>query len=216
MSAAPFSYPRRPFGRAPSPPTWACYEQIPYSDGGDSDTGSDRDSCSEDEEDYGSPERGEPEPEADSSEAEAAPTAAEPERRDSDVAPADDMDVEGDAAAPAAPSSPEEPKKDVKGKQRAVDAEKNETPRRREGRRKHRDPVQTLRPILTIQKSQGFVWNQDLFVPPYIRDRYVVSTSPPKASGAVATSAVSYNPMEYDVEVVEIHIEEDEFKHIIP
>ena len=44
----------------------------------------------------------------------------------------------------------------------------------------------------------------------------VVSTSPQKASGQVVTSASAFNPMDYDVEVVEIHIEEDELKHIIP
>ena len=52
MSTAPYTQRRRAFGRAPSPPTWACYEQIPYDDGCDSDTGSDRDSCSEDDEDF--------------------------------------------------------------------------------------------------------------------------------------------------------------------
>ena len=50
-----------------------------------------------------------------------------------------------------------EMKKDVKGKQRAV--EHYESPKR-EHRKKQRQPVFTLRPILTIQKSQGFVWNQ--------------------------------------------------------
>ena len=42
---------RRTMGRAPSPPTWACYEQIPYADDY-SDSGSDVNSCSEDEDDY--------------------------------------------------------------------------------------------------------------------------------------------------------------------
>jgi hypothetical protein len=49
-----------------------------------------------------------------------------------------------------------EKQKDIKGKQRAVDPEP-ETPRRQRKKRQH---VYTLRPILTIQKSQGFVWNQ--------------------------------------------------------
>ena len=49
------SYPdwfrRRTLGRASSPPTWACYEQIPFEDDY-SDSASDNNSCSEDEEDY--------------------------------------------------------------------------------------------------------------------------------------------------------------------
>lgn len=35
------------------------------------------------------------------------------------------------------------------------------------------------RPILTIRSSQGFVWNQDLFVPPYIKDRCKLSLCAP-------------------------------------
>ena len=53
MATAPLyeSFCRRRIGRASSPPTWACYEQIPYDDGY-SESGSDDNSCSEDEEDY--------------------------------------------------------------------------------------------------------------------------------------------------------------------
>ena len=46
-----FAFRRRAYGRAPSPPTWACYEQIPYEDDY-SDSASEDNSCSEDEEDY--------------------------------------------------------------------------------------------------------------------------------------------------------------------
>ena len=49
--AYPEFFRHRAIGRAPSPPTWACYEQIPYDDDY-SDSGSEDNSCSEDEEDY--------------------------------------------------------------------------------------------------------------------------------------------------------------------
>lgn len=56
--------------------------------------------------------------------------------------------------------------KDVKGKGRAVDPDAQpDTPSpqkspKQERKKKHREPVINFRPILTIQKSQGFVWNQ--------------------------------------------------------
>ena len=140
------SYPeffrRRTLGRAPSPPTWACYEQIPYADDY-SDSGSDVNSCSEDEDDYHHV----------GSDAEHAPTTANVrsgEHIDGDM----EID-EGDEAMSTDKLA--EAKKDLKGKQRAV--EHYESPKR-ETRKKPRQPVFTLRPILTIQKSQGFVWNQ--------------------------------------------------------
>ncbi|KAH6909323.1 hypothetical protein BKA70DRAFT_1278217 [Coprinopsis sp. MPI-PUGE-AT-0042] len=127
--------------------------------------------------------------------------------------------------------------RDVKGKGKAVEpvvevpttdggaAERRERrEKERERRRKaksRREPVYSLRPILTIHKSQGFVWNQDLFVPPYIKDRYIASTSPPNSKGFISTSASSTNTTmsssEYEaVEVVEIRIREGEFREIIP
>jgi len=111
-------------------------------------------------------------------------------------------------------SATTERQKDVKGKQRAVEPEP-ESPRRQ---KKKRSSVYTLRPILTIQRSQGFVWNQDLFVPPYIKDRYVASTSPPNSRGFVSTSVSSSNSAitDYEVEVVEIRVQEGELKDIIP
>ena len=65
-----------------------------------------------------------------------------------------------------------DPEKRDKGKQRAEDPPNitgNSVPvshprtRRPRGRR---PPVSVLRPILTIQRSQGFVWNQVCFLPP--------------------------------------------------
>ena len=146
MSTTADSYPeffrRRTLGRAPSPPTWACYEQIPYEDDY-SDSGSDNNSCSEDEEDYDH-------------------VGSDGERRissgDARSSQIDgDMEIdEGDE--PMSAEKVAEMKKDVKGKQRAIES-RYESPQR-ERRKKHRQPVFTLRPILTIQKSQGFVWNQ--------------------------------------------------------
>ncbi|KAJ7834128.1 hypothetical protein B0H14DRAFT_3110049 [Mycena olivaceomarginata] len=119
-----------------------------------------------------------------------------------------DVDAEGTGAGasdePA--SSPSPPPPQAKGKQRAVDPSHQ------------RERVYTLRPILTIQRSQGFVWNQDLFVPPYIKDRYLASTSPPNSTGFISTSVFSTNSAltDYEVEVVEIRVQEGEFDGIIP
>ncbi|KAI0705791.1 hypothetical protein C8T65DRAFT_652756 [Cerioporus squamosus] len=197
--AYPEFFRRRTLGRAPSPPTWACYEQIPYEDDY-SDSASDNNSCSEDEEDYDH-------------------VGSDGERRISSNDPRSsqidgDMEIdEGDE--PMSADKVAEMKKDMKGKQRAV--EHYESPKR-EHRKKQRQPVFTLRPILTIQKSQGFVWNQDLFVPPYIKDRYVASTSPSNSHGFVSSSVSSTNSsmMEYEVEVVEIRVREGELNDIIP
>ena len=147
---------RRTIGRAASPPTWACYEQIPYDDEDDdySDSQSEDDSCSEDAEEYNTSHEH---------------TLDNP----SAVAPSDSQDdthvqnMEIDEAdrhtlTPSSTSNDEKNaaqfKKDIKGKQRAVDPEP-EQPKRRHHKRDRR-PTHTLRPILTIQKSQGFVWNQ--------------------------------------------------------
>ncbi|KAF9007411.1 hypothetical protein BDQ17DRAFT_1350596 [Cyathus striatus] len=88
-----------------------------------------------------------------------------------------------------------------------------------EERERGAERMYTLRPILTIQRSQGFVWNQDLFVPPYIKDRYVASTSPPNSRCFIpSTSASSTNSAmtDYEVEVVEIRVREGELRDIIP
>jgi len=86
--------------------------------------------------------------------------------------------------------------------------------RRHRGRR---PPMSVLRPILTIQRSQGFVWNQDLFVPPYIKDRYVASTSPPTSSGAFSGCAPTSTSLgDYEIEVVEIRVRDGELDDIIP
>jgi len=198
MSAttAPYFFRRRTIGRASSPPTWACYEQIPY----DGDDCSDSDSCSEDGEDYGQA--------AHDSDSESEQAVNTSEKQD-DMAHDMEIDEEG------GDGDADKIQKDVKGKQRAIEPEPEKSQRRQ---RKKRSQVYTLRPILTIQRSQGFVWNQDLFVPPYIKDRYVASTSPPNSKGFGSTLATSTNSAltDYEVEVVEIRVQEGELDSIIP
>ncbi|KAI6119662.1 hypothetical protein EDD17DRAFT_1606003 [Pisolithus thermaeus] len=204
---------RRLIGRASSPPTWACYEQIPYDEDDDededyTDSQSDDNSCSEDGEDYGRPSSN-------------GPDGDRIERQDDtqnmeiDRTACDGDDKCSNEKAGSPPPLQPPLKKDIKGKQRAVDPEPEPTKRRH--RRKERRPTHTLRPILTIQKSQGFVWNQDLFVPPYIKDRYVASTSPPGSKGFISNSWSKTSSMtDYEVEVVEIRVRDDELYDIIP
>jgi hypothetical protein len=145
-TTTPYYFRRRTIGRAASPPTWACYEQIPYDDDDCSDSGSE--SCSEDGEDYSRATAGHE-------------SASDSENSDHVVngnEKHDDMDIEIDEVVDGvATKKPVDSQKDVKGKQRAIEPVPETTKQRR---RKHRDHVYTLRPILTIQKSQGFVWNQ--------------------------------------------------------
>lgn len=141
----------RTIGRAPSPPTWACYEQIPYDDDY-SDSGSEVNSCSEDDEDYGPAGRRDVDSDGDGNGV---------HRHSGDQEPRvdGDMDIDdGDEAVSEEKLA--EYKKDIKGKQRATESEPD-SPKRLQ-RKKSRQPVIALRPILTIQKSQGFVWNQVL------------------------------------------------------
>ncbi|TFK73230.1 hypothetical protein BDN72DRAFT_834890 [Pluteus cervinus] len=222
MSTTNSYYFRRRIGRAASPPTWACYEQIPCDEEDDcSESGSE--SCSEDEEDYTGGDAGangvtNTGSGSDSEDNEVNTRGRSTTRHiedDNAHQEIDNMDIDED------PERAKEEKekgisKDVKGKQRAVDPPEP-APKQRQ-RRKRREPVYALRPILTIQRSQGFVWNQDLFVPPYIKDRYVASTSPPNSRGFISTSASSTNSAltDYEVEVVEIRVKEGELSHIIP
>ncbi|KAJ3711295.1 hypothetical protein EV361DRAFT_945791 [Lentinula raphanica] len=200
----------RTVGRAASPPTWACYEQIPYDDYSDSES----EPCSEDDEDYHDL-RADKEHDQD----------IERERVNhrSSVDDSNDLDMDIDGAAEKTGAIKESnlvDTKDVKGKQKAIEVEvevEHERPKQRHQRKK-RHNVQTLRPILTIQRSQGFVWNQDLFIPPYVKDRYVASTSPPNSYGFISTSVSSTNSAlnDYEVEVVEIRVQEGDLEHIIP
>ncbi|KAL0568141.1 hypothetical protein V5O48_013848 [Marasmius crinis-equi] len=223
-----FRRPSRTIGRAASPPTWACYEQISYDDEY-SDADSCSDSCSEDDEDYACGRQGGGSGDEGHSESDEEHVASMRERENhvDDGTNDIDMDMDGevDEAAAAAKKLAD---KDVKGKQKAIvvdsdppEPEPEPQPirmRDRQRRRPQRErPVHPLRPILTIHRSQGFVWNQDLFIPPYIKDRYVAS-SPPNSSGFVSTSVSSTNSVlsDYEVEVVEIRVQEGELNHIIP
>jgi hypothetical protein len=212
-AANSYYFRRRTMGRAASPPTWACYEQIRYDDEDYSDSCSD--SCSEDEEDYSGAtaaadsgvrqSRGDMSDDAE--DVVVHPTTTQDDNNDID------MDM-GDGDEAKKHQKDQKQQKDVKGKQRAIEPEP-ESPRRQRKKRPH---VYTLRPILTIQRSQGFVWNQDLFVPPYIKDRYVASTSPPNSRGFISNSASSTNSAltDYEVEVVEIRVQEGDLDDIIP
>ncbi|KAI9456780.1 hypothetical protein F5148DRAFT_1151256 [Russula earlei] len=219
--ASPF-FRHRPLGRAPSPPTWACYEQIPArsdllgSSDSDSDSGDAADEDSLSDADSSSSD--------DDAEADAEAEAAGLMDVESDK---DDDAVTSSARRPDDPDSgASDPEKRDKGKQRAEDppnsTNKSVPPapphvrsRRPRGRR---PPVSVLRPILTIQRSQGFVWNQDLFVPPYIKDRYVASTSPPTSTGAFSACASTSTSLggEFEIEVVEIRVRDGELDDIIP
>ncbi|KAG8937516.1 hypothetical protein FRC00_004610 [Tulasnella sp. 408] len=125
------------------------------------------------------------------------------------------------------------------GKKREVvpdmteDQPQEDAPRRKKRSkrtRRHRE-APAIRPILTIRSSQGFVWNQDLFVPPYVKDRYIASSPPSSIPVRNRHSNLSTPPngklinnnffstsneADYEVECVEIRVEEGELDSIIP
>jgi hypothetical protein len=149
------SFFRRPTYRAPSPPTWACYEQIPYGSDDESESMSESESDSDEDEEF---------------------ARAADHRDDAEEVHNMDIDAEGDSATHGAQVGGAENdgdvetvvKKDVKGKQRAVEpadeedepAPPKQSPQRERRRRERQRPTYNPRPILTIHKSQGFVWNQ--------------------------------------------------------
>lgn len=219
-SFAPF-FRRRTLGRgrAPSPPTWGCYEQIPleFTDSEDVDDDDDDEDDEEDEDDNDvetdSDERSVSGSESGFRQNSGGPTSAgyamemdmdmegDPENNNAhvDVDKSGGMDVDGvtrDYAESDAkhtcgsadreqcsddcgcPMSETQKKKQDKGKQRAVEpvspteekeksTEKSPKKRQRNGnrsrRRRDRESDHILRPILTIKKSEGFVWNQVCF-----------------------------------------------------
>lgn len=167
MPILPSFYRHRAMGRAASPPTFACYEQIQYGDeegSDDEDSQSESGSESEQEKEPGAAGAGDCSEDDDSRTYHAAVSGSTPEDEDDHT---QSMDVD----------SPEpSPSKD-KGKQRAVSpapligsptSSGSVSPSRSPAKsliRAHRKQaraarVQVLRPILTIQRSQGFVWNQ--------------------------------------------------------
>ncbi|KAJ6578000.1 hypothetical protein B0H19DRAFT_573622 [Mycena capillaripes] len=214
----PYTFRRRTIGRAASPPTWACYEQI--HDDEDDDDNEDADDFSDSASDDGSDEDPAAVESSDSADAEGEHPVGGADVEDG-VAHDMEMDVDAEGTGVGADGedapSPTPTPAQLKGKQRAVDPVPS-PPKRRPHKKQPRAHVYTLRPILTIQRSQGFVWNQDLFVPPYIKDRYVASTSPPNSTSFISTSVSSTNSAltDYEVEVVEIRVTEGEFDGIIP
>ena len=188
-SSAPASFSplfrRRTLGRAPSPPTWACYEQIPP-------PGSDSDDCDDDVQTDSDTQSG-----------------SDSDTQEDDVqgrhlrsdSPGGDMEMEMQVGEPGALSGAEMEldrsgvrdhgqdgpgsenacgsageqcndddcdmrlKRQDKGKQRAVEPELEtlpveKNPKKRHRKRKHHETPFIYRPILTIKKSEGFVWNQ--------------------------------------------------------
>jgi len=176
----PFYFRRRNF-RAASPTIFACYEQVRYEDEDYSD--SDSASCSEDDEDYVNAVSHSDEPSHDDDSdgdglgVGCAPTASGAKRENSvmrdgasGTVDSDDLEMEmemgeddgsPDRGSADTQAQQQQQQRDLKGKQRAVDPPEPQP--RGSGHRqakKRRQPTYTLRPILTIQRSQGFVWNQ--------------------------------------------------------
>lgn len=228
------SYPpfrRRTLGRAASPPTWAYYEQIPLpedgdssSEDGDEDGGDAEGDDAEDTSDHDGDSSSERSDE-DDGEGEEDDEVAELDMEFQHVGEVplaeDKMDVDFITSEPAGNDEPqcdqdedEEAERiqsakaraqaKGKGKERAVEQEERPRKGKKKHHRHHRQPA--YRPILTIHRSQGFVWNQDLFVPSYIKDRYMTSTSPPGESCISLTNMSPPNMNPYDVEVVEIRV----------
>jgi len=156
-TANSYYFRRRAIGRAASPPTWACYEEIPYDD--DYSTScSEENSCSEDDEDYNR----HLEHSSDSEESESGKKTVVRDRNVAHENNAPVMNIETEVARPTdavVKEKEKETQKDIKGKQRAADPEPESARGRRHRKKEHR-PTCTLRPILTIHRSQGFVWNQ--------------------------------------------------------
>lgn len=182
-SPAPASFPpffrRRTLGRAPSPPTWACYEQIPppsdsdECDTSDSDTQSGSDSDGEYAQRHlrsdtpGSMEMemqvGEPESEAFSG------TGMELDESGGSCGSQDKPGAENACGSAGEQYNDDDCeqrlKRQDKGKQRAVEPELEtlpveKSPKKRHRKRRHHETSIMYRPILTIRKSEGFVWNQ--------------------------------------------------------
>ena len=190
-SSAPASFPpffrRRTLGRAPSPPTWACYEQIPppSSDSDDCDddvqTDSDTQSGSDSEVEDEYVHEIDPRSVSPGGDMEMEMQVGEPEPRGVSRA---EMEIDGSQSGDHGQDEPgaenacgsageqcmdddcdQRLKRQDKGKQRAVEPEPDalpveKSPRKRHRKRKHDETPFMYRPILTIKKSQGFVWNQ--------------------------------------------------------
>jgi len=139
------------------------------------------------------------------------PQGGKPGTGESNGTDIDSMEIDG-IREPNQPHNNTPSMSELKGKQRVVESDESPEPSvKKPRRRKQRQPVYPYKPILTIMSSQGFVWNQDLFVPSYIKDRYVASTSPPSARIGFFRDG-----HEGEVEVVEIRVTGKELDGIIP
>ncbi|KAG8753568.1 hypothetical protein FRC14_005910 [Serendipita sp. 396] len=67
------------------------------------------------------------------------------------------------------------------------------TPSSRVSRRLARNQNRTpkYQPILTIRSSHGWIWNQELFIPYYMKDRYI--SYPPDAPSSNDTPGIEYD-----------------------
>ncbi|KAG8832636.1 hypothetical protein FRC17_000948 [Serendipita sp. 399] len=68
------------------------------------------------------------------------------------------------------------------------------TPSSRHSRRiaRHQRRTPKYQPILTIRSSHGWIWNQELFVPHYMKDRYI-SYPPDEPSSNGGTPGIEYD-----------------------
>lgn len=230
MSSAPSSYPPmrwRTYGRHPSPPIFQVYDlpiTNPYSRSPTPSDGS-GDEDEDDERSHAHSDSGSDDDDDDSSSCSSAHSKHERDVDHHDIGdPMRDVEHTDEKSAVVAEHEAEEEKlRRKKGKQRENppttedpngDEENKRRRRRRKSRRHHRDEeeVYSYRPILTIHQHHGFRWNQELFVPSYIKERYIcsppVSTagSPPTHGGLPS----SFAGMDYEVECVEIRVKEGE------
>jgi len=236
MSSFP-PYRRRVYGpRCASPPTFVCYE-LPQPD---SYSRSSSPTTSSDHEDSGD--------DCDYSESESHSNSDATTSSSADVVVVErmpDMSNVDPKDIPCPPSGSEDDEEEKlraekrEGKKKEVaedtansvvveeDAEKRKR-RKKRTKRSRRDYAPEIRPILTIRSSQGFVWNQDLFVPPYIKERYIATTPPssypsrhtssPKGKNGLVNNNFfsTSNEADYEVECVEIRVDEAEMDSIIP
>lgn len=218
--------PYRRCGRAHSPPTWAWYEQLQPEDlesgsdyCSDDDIEDDEhdanyhedDSCSDNEAHIVvvDGKRLMTQDEADSEEMRSVEIDLNRNREDEESVSKTEVKTLKDSEESDNEQTPRLTS-EMKGKQKAVDFPTEEpisAPPKKTKKKKRTIPLSATKPILTIKSSQGFVWNQDLFVPSYIKDRYYMSTSPPNPSHAIPMLASSCDTLnDYELDVVEIRV----------
>ncbi|KAF8339787.1 uncharacterized protein EI90DRAFT_3151240 [Cantharellus anzutake] len=215
--------PRRP--RLSSPDVYLMYEHInTHRFGRSSSPGSDSEEDDEDYDSFNESDSGDNEPAAVMGEMDI-DTPTDAENNTTTIQTKEYVSSEktdGDAEDEDEESKEELLRKRVekrKGKQpEQTEAQKAEARARRRARRMLEEEEaynNVYRPILTIKSSQGFVWNQDLFVPAWQKDRYLCSTSP-SSNFSHPTPAPLSSGMDFEVECVEIRVRESELNELIP